>query len=150
MSRQLAGNRVADSAFCVGGGMRMVRVLTRETDHRSESLISALFQPLGEQTWHGLSDRRYTHTIYKLVGCPAPVTANWVLVRRSESGHFEALATGYTQSDVASVNLADIRHQAARIGATEVHLDQSFDGERDNARVASEIAQVEGLEHRVA
>lgn len=130
--------------------MHMVHVLTRETDHHSASPISALFRPVGEQTWQGLSGRHYTHTIYKLVGCPAPVAANWVLVRRSESGQFEALATGYTRSDVASVNLAEIRHQGARLGASEVHLDYSFDSERENARVASEIAQAEGLEHRVA
>ena len=128
----------------------MVQVLTREIDHGSASPISALFQPAGEQTWDGLSGRRYTHTIYKLIGCPAPVTANWVLVRRAEGGHFEALATGYTQSDVASINLANIRLLAARIGATEVHLDLTFHSEQENARVASEIAQVEGLEYRVA
>ena len=141
---------MADSALCVGGGMHMVLVLTRETDQSTASTLSRLFQPVGEQTWQGWSGRHYTHTFYKVVGCPAPLTANWVLVRRSDSGHFEALATGYTRSEVASVNLADIRHQAARLGATEVHLDQSFDSEPENSQVASEIAQVEGLEHRVA
>ena len=73
-----------------------------------------------------------------------------VSAAHDHAGHFEALATGYTQSDVASINLANIRLQAARIGATEVHLDLTFHSEQENARVASEIAQVEGLEYRVA
>lgn len=127
----------------------MVHALTLERKYSDCQLVASVFEPLGEQSWQGVAGRHYTHVVYNLVGCPAPVSANWVLVRRAGDDHYEALATGFTQSEVASVNLAEIRHRAARLGANEVHLDQLSVDEGRHAAIASEIAQTEGLEHRV-
>lgn len=126
-------------------------VLTLSRVHKSGSgRVPSLMDPIGLQTWKGLAGRSYTHTIYQLVGCPAPTTGHWVLVRRSANGFFEALATGFAQHECASLNLAEIRHLAANLGANEVHLDSSLESVEQNAAIASEIAQVEGFEHRVA
>ncbi len=127
----------------------MVHVLTREQIYRFGPAPS-LLAPIGMQAWNGLAARGHIHAVYTLVGCPAPLAGSWVLVRRAADGHFEALATGFAQYDCASLNLAEIRHLAANLGANEVHLNSSTASREDNAAVASEIAQVEGLEHHVA
>lgn len=72
--------------------------------------------------WRGASGRRYLHSVYSLVGCPALPQANFILVRRHENGTREALAFGSTKDDAMSLNLARLRHEGAKIGANEVHI----------------------------
>ena len=72
--------------------------------------------------WRGASGRRYLHSVYSLVGCPALPQANFILVRRHEDGSREALCFGNTRDDAMSLNLARLRHEGAKIGANEVHI----------------------------
>jgi hypothetical protein len=72
--------------------------------------------------WRGASGRRYLHSVYTLIGCPALPRANYILVRRFEDGTRAALAFGQTRDDTASLNLAHLRHQGAKCGANEVHI----------------------------
>ncbi len=62
------------------------------------------------------------HTVYDLFDCPELPQANYMLVRRSESGQREVLQIGQTKSNTGSLNLAKIRQNAASIGANEVHV----------------------------
>ena len=36
--------------------------------------------------WRGASGRRYLHSVYSLIGCPALPRANYILVRRYDDG----------------------------------------------------------------
>ncbi len=72
--------------------------------------------------WRGASGRRYLHSVYSLIGCPALPQANYILVRRHEDGRREALAFGQTKDDTATLNLAHLRHEGAKRGANEVHI----------------------------
>ena len=72
--------------------------------------------------WRGASGRRYLHSVYTLIGCPALPRANYILVRRHEDGTRCPLAFGQTRDDTASLNLAHLRHQGAKFGANEVHI----------------------------
>lgn len=72
--------------------------------------------------WRGASGRRYLHSVYSLIGCPALPRANYILVRRYDDGTRAALAFGQTRDETASLNLAHLRHQGAKCGANEVHI----------------------------
>jgi hypothetical protein len=72
--------------------------------------------------WRGASGRRYLHSVYTLVGCPAIPQANYILVRRYDDGTRAALAFGQTRDDAMTLNLAHLRHEGAKIGANEVHI----------------------------
>jgi hypothetical protein len=72
--------------------------------------------------WRGASGRRYLHSVYTLVGCPALPRANYILVRRYDDGRRVPLAFGVTKDDAISLNLAHLRHEGAKRGANEVHI----------------------------
>lgn len=72
--------------------------------------------------WTGASGRRYVHSVYDLLECPEMPPANYVLVRSNADGHPEALSVGRVESGAPSLNLAEIRHRGAELGATEVHV----------------------------
>ncbi|HEY6670105.1 MAG TPA: hypothetical protein VI075_04120, partial [Methyloceanibacter sp.] len=72
--------------------------------------------------WRGVSGRRYLHSVYTLIGCPALPRANYILVRRYEDGSRVALSFGQTKDDAVTLNLAHLRHEGAKIGANEVHI----------------------------
>ncbi len=72
--------------------------------------------------WSGASGRRYVHTVYSLIECPELASGSYIFVRRGADGRRIALAIGRTTHDAASLNLAEIRHQGALIGANEVHV----------------------------
>ena len=86
--------------------------------------------------WRGASGRRYLHSVYTLIGCPALPRGNYILVRRYDNGIRVALAFGQTKDDADTLNLAHLRHQGAKIGANEVHIHLL-------AETAEERAQVE-------
>ena len=72
--------------------------------------------------WSGASGRRYVHTIYSLVECPALPQGNYVLVNRDGRGSRTVLAVGRLTHDASTLNLAEIRHQGSMLGANEVHV----------------------------
>ena len=72
--------------------------------------------------WSGASGKRYVHTIYSLIECPALPASNYVLVKREESGRRRVLSIGRVANEAASLNLAELRHRGAQLGANEVHV----------------------------
>lgn len=72
--------------------------------------------------WTGATGRRYVHTVYSLVECPALASGNYILVHHDDAGERQVLAIGSASHDAASLNLADIRRRGAELGANEVHI----------------------------
>jgi hypothetical protein len=72
--------------------------------------------------WSGASGRRYVHTIYSLVECPALPQGNYVLVHRDSRGSRTVLSVGRLTHDASTLNLAELRHQGSMLGANEVHV----------------------------
>jgi hypothetical protein len=73
--------------------------------------------------WMGISGAPYVHTIYGLIECPEIPNANIVFVRRDPAtGVREALHIGRVEHAAPSLNLAEIRHRGATLGANEVHV----------------------------
>jgi hypothetical protein len=89
--------------------------------------------------WRGASGRRYLHSVYTLVGCPALPQANYILVRRYEDGTREAIAFGQTIDDAITLNLAHLRHEGAKCGANEVHVHLLADTAHERALVESDL-----------
>jgi hypothetical protein len=97
--------------------------------------------------WRGVSSRRYLHSVYSLVGCPALPQANYILVRRHEDGTREALAFGDTKDDAISLNLAHLRHEGAKCGANEVHVHLLADTAHDRALVEADLTAAHARRH---
>lgn len=76
----------------------------------------------GFHFWSGASGQRYVHTVYDLLDCPEIPAANFLLVRRDVMGQRSVLAIGHLKNQAPSLNLAELRHRAARLGANEVHI----------------------------
>ena len=74
------------------------------------------------QFWTGASGRPYVHTIHGLIECPEVPDACYILVKRLPSGVRKVLHVGQLEHHYASLNLAEIRHKGATLGASEVHL----------------------------
>jgi hypothetical protein len=72
--------------------------------------------------WTGATGRRYVHTVYSLLECPALPAGNYILVKRDATGSRAVLAIGSVSNDAASLNLAEIRRRGAELGANEVHI----------------------------
>jgi hypothetical protein len=89
--------------------------------------------------WRGASGRRYLHSVYSLIGCPALPRANYILVRRYDDGTRAALAFGQTRDETASLNLAHLRHQGAKCGANEVHIHLLAETAEARAQVEADL-----------
>jgi len=89
--------------------------------------------------WRGSSGRRYLHSVYTLIGCPALPRGNYILVRRYDNGIRVALAFGQTKDDADTLNLAHLRHQGAKIGANEVHIHLLAETAEDRAEVQADL-----------
>lgn len=74
------------------------------------------------QFWAGASGERYVHSVFSLIGCPELPKAVYVLMRSDGSGRHTVLRIGRTEHDAPSLNLAEIRHRGAKLGANEVHV----------------------------
>jgi hypothetical protein len=98
--------------------------------------------------WRGASGRRYLHSVYSLVGCPALPRANYILVRRFDDGTRVALAFGQTKDDAVTLNLAHLRHEGAKRGANEVHI--HLLAENGDARALVEADLVSAHTRRLA
>jgi len=89
--------------------------------------------------WRGASGRRYLHSVYTLIGCPALPRGNYILVRRYDNGIRVGLAFGQTKDDADTLNLAHLRHQGAKIGANEVHIHLLAETAEDRAQVEVDL-----------
>lgn len=107
-------------------------VVARRLEADTAPELKPVEQPLAARFrfWRGASGERYLHTVYGLLDCPPLPRANYVLVRRERNGTSRVLRIGHTSHDADTLNLADIRHRAARLGATEVHVHFLAAGER--------------------
>lgn len=72
--------------------------------------------------WTGASGRRYVHTVYSIFDCPPLGLASYVLVRRTGRNERAVLAIGRLINEQPTLNLSEIRHRAATLGADEVHV----------------------------
>jgi hypothetical protein len=90
--------------------------------------------------WRGASGRRYLHSVYTLIGCPALPRANYILVRRYEDGSRVALSFGQTKGDAVTLNLAHLRHEGAKIGANEVHIHLLAESADERLLVEADLA----------
>ena len=89
--------------------------------------------------WRGASGRRYLHSVYSLVGCPALPRANYILVKRFDNGTRVALSFGQTKDDAVSLNLAHLRHEGAKCGANEVHIHLLAENSEERALVEADL-----------
>lgn len=89
--------------------------------------------------WRGGSGRRYLHTVFSLIDCPEMAKANYILVHRGPGGARRALAVGQTVADAASLNLARLRHQGARLGANEIHIHLLAEDHAERDAVAADL-----------
>lgn len=72
--------------------------------------------------WAGASGQHYVHTVHTLLACPELPPCTYVLAYRETSGAREVLAVGQLSGTVPSLNLAELRHRGARLGANEIHV----------------------------
>jgi ribosomal protein S28E/S33 len=72
--------------------------------------------------WQGADGNRYVHHVYTLIDCPPLPAANYILVATDKAGNRSVLRIGRTTHTAATLNLAEIRHRGAKLGATEVHV----------------------------
>jgi hypothetical protein len=89
--------------------------------------------------WRGASGRRYLHTVYTLIGCPALPQANFILVRRHDDGSRTPLLFGQTKDDAITLNLAHLRHEGAKLGANEVHIHLLAEGPSQRNDVEADL-----------
>lgn len=78
--------------------------------------------PTAQRQWRGASGRRYAHSVYSLIECPPLPKSVFLLVRRDADGVRTVLHVGIAGSDAGSLNLAQVRHRGAQLGANEVHV----------------------------
>lgn len=90
--------------------------------------------------WLGASGARYLHTVFPLRDCPLVPKVNYILVRRDADGTRRPLDIGRTVSDADSLNLAHLRHEAANLGANEIHVHFLSETERARASVEADLA----------
>ena len=95
--------------------------------------------------WRGSSGRRYLHSVYSLIGCPALPRANYILVRRRDDGSRTPLSFGQTKDDAISLNLAHLRHQGAKLGANEVHIHLLAETPDERAQVECDLTEAHFL-----
>lgn len=119
----------------------------------ARSAVSPVAEALQEtpaqqfQFWTGASGERYVHSVFSLIGCPELPKAVYILVRHDQHGRRTALRVGRTGHDSESLNLAEIRHRGAQLGANEVHVHflAGGDHERRQAELDLRSAHFSGL-----
>ncbi len=91
------------------------------------------------QFWAGTSGERYVHSVFSLIGCPELPRAVYVLMRSDGRGRQTVLHIGRTVHDAPSLNLAEIRHRGAQLGANQVHVHLLAAGERQRRDVERDL-----------
>lgn len=89
--------------------------------------------------WRGATGTRYVHTVYPLLECPEMPNANVLLVQRQASGRAEVMHIGRLEHGAGSLNLAEIRHTAAVLGANEVHVHLLADTAPERAAIERDL-----------
>lgn len=112
---------------------RMIRIEETTCKDTSAELMQRF------QFWTGASGRRYVHTIYTLLDCPALSSANIVLVKRDDAGQRTVLDIGRLGINSPTLNLAEIRQRGASIGANEVHVHLLADSAREAQRIEFDL-----------
>lgn len=106
---------------------------------------AGLSAPITTISWIGASGRAFAHTVYTLIGCPALLSANFVLVKREQDGRRKVLRVGRTETVTATLNLAHIRREGALLGANEVHVYTRQVSDSTRAAVAFDISEAAGM-----
>jgi hypothetical protein len=112
---------------------RMVSTNEQTSDNQTAELMQRF------QFWTGASGQRYVHTIYTLLDCPALSSGNVILVNRDESGRRAIVDICVLPANSPTLNLAEIRHRGATLGANEVHVHLLSDSEREAKRIAFDL-----------
>lgn len=119
--------------------------LSRVAAHRQSESLAGEQRPEAQplvarfQFWRGATGERYLHTVYGLLDCPTLPAANYILVRRVQTGERTALRVGRTAHAAPTLNLAEIRHRAAQLGANEVHVHFIPDTEQERRIVELDL-----------
>ncbi|MCL4765207.1 MAG: hypothetical protein KJZ80_03125 [Hyphomicrobiaceae bacterium] len=102
---------------------------------------AGLAEPSAEQFqfWAGASGERYVHSVFSLIGCPELPKAVYVLSRCDKRGRQTVLRVGRTEHEAPSLNLAEIRHRGAQLGANQVHVHFLAGSERKRRRVELDL-----------
>jgi hypothetical protein len=100
---------------------------------------AAVCREQASQAWQGASRRSYSCTVYTLIGCPDLPAVNYLMVRRHPDGSQQVLRIDHTTEACPSLNLARIRHVAARLGANEIHVLQAAAGVAERAWIAMDL-----------
>ncbi|MGD9671752.1 MAG: hypothetical protein AB7U75_22350 [Hyphomicrobiaceae bacterium] len=129
--------RIINFAEARASRARSRMVTTNERTSDSDNETTELMQRF--QFWTGASGQRYVHTIYTLLDCPALSSGNIILVNRDETGQRTILDIGVLPANSPTLNLADIRHRGANLGANEVHVHLLADSEREAKRIAFDL-----------
>ena len=97
-------------------------------------------EPARLVVWGGASGRQYQHLVYELIECPLAPKTNYVLTRRDAGGGTTILKVGRASHDAPTLNRAQLRHEAALLGANEVHLHVMAKTEAERILVEFDIA----------
>jgi hypothetical protein len=115
----------------------MAKAVQPSVETGAEALARS--QAVSLQFWSGVSGKRYVHTVFDLITCPRLPACSYVLVRRDAKGNRKALRIGTVCADAWSLNLAEIRHRAAKLGANEVHAHLIAAGASGRSQVAEDM-----------
>jgi hypothetical protein len=107
---------------------------------RPGSRIALWSEPARLSDWAGASGKQYQHLVYGLIECPLAPKANYVLARRDADGRTTILKVGRTSHDAPTLNRAQMRHEAALLGANEVHLHVLAKTEAERILIEFDIA----------
>ena len=105
----------------------------------TETAVLPNAEPLSLQFWRGASGKRYVHTVFDLITCPRLPACTYLLVRRDAKGNRRALRIGTVSAEAWSLNLAEIRHRAAQLGANEVHAHLIAAGASARSQIAEDM-----------
>lgn len=97
-------------------------------------------EPARLAEWGGASGRHYQHLVYGLIECPLAPKSNYALVHRDADGRTTILKVGRTSHDAPTLNRAQLRHEAALLGANEVHLHVLAKSEAERILIEFDIA----------
>ncbi|MGF1648988.1 MAG: hypothetical protein ACFCUN_00895 [Hyphomicrobiaceae bacterium] len=92
------------------------------------------------QFWVGASGVSYVHSVYDLQACPELPEACYILVARTASGSAMPLHVGQTCAQAPSLNLAQVRQRAAKLGANEVHVHLLAQSYKERCLVAFDLS----------
>lgn len=96
--------------------------------------------------WPGATGERYVHHVYGLIDCPQVPAANYILFARDDDGSRRVLYVGVVGHDAPSLNLAEIRHRGAKLGAREVHVHMLAGTDGRRAAIEMDLRAAFGVE----